>query len=163
VRTTPFRQCDTNVTDFSGPSTSLARLFRPWEVLRSLTRSEIGQTRASRNWRLTSLSGQTAKNSRKALTSELPPVPDMVRPRGECHEALRGAFWSDRFRLFEKKRRGAGRDCAPQPQRRCGMVEGRIGMVGARPRVNRRRPMSARQGERTERAAAMRGLEPEVL
>src|SRR5262249_47479340 len=28
--------------------------------------------------------GSTAKNSRKALTSELPPITDMVRPRGNA-------------------------------------------------------------------------------
>src|SRR5215831_2924839 len=28
--------------------------------------------------------GQTAKNSRKALTSELPPITDIVRPRGNA-------------------------------------------------------------------------------
>jgi hypothetical protein len=45
--------------------------------------------------------GQAAKNSRKALTSELAPITDMVRPRGNtlrlpsAAKPLRGS-WSDR-------------------------------------------------------------------
>jgi hypothetical protein len=34
---------------------------------------------------------QTAKNSRKALTSELPPITDMVRPRGNALRHPRAA------------------------------------------------------------------------
>src|SRR5262249_26267805 len=50
--------------------------------------------------RLMSPIGQTAKNSRKALTSELPPITDMVRPRGN---ALRIPSASKSFSVFEKK------------------------------------------------------------
>ena len=52
--------------------------------------------------------GRTAKNSRKALTSELPPITDMVRPRRNglrlpsAAKAAASSFWSDRFLFWEK-------------------------------------------------------------
>jgi hypothetical protein len=111
-------------------------------------------------------SGQTAKNSRKALTSELPSITNMVRPRGS---ALAFLVPQNRFRFFEKNRGWPRRDLAPRSQRRSRwsdgrrtfgwsamtsrlrtadretlrMVDGRrVRVVGARTRVNRRTPAS---------------------
>ena len=44
--------------------------------------------------------GKTAKNSRKALTSELPPITDMVWPRGNAPLAL--LVPQNRFRVLKK-------------------------------------------------------------
>jgi hypothetical protein len=52
--------------------------------------------------------GQTAKNSRKALTSEFPQITDLVRKRSSpfwCRQAVASSSWSERFRSFGKKSR----------------------------------------------------------
>ena len=69
---------------------------------------------------------QTAKNSRKALTSELPPITDMRAP-----EETLFAFVvpQNRFGLFGKNRGWADRDRAPQSQRRWGMVWSELRVV----------------------------------
>src|SRR4029077_2845321 len=66
--------------------------------------------------------GQTAKNSRKALTFELPSITNMVRPRGS---ALAFLVPQNRFRFFEKNRGWARRDLAPRSQRRSRWSDGR--------------------------------------
>ena len=45
--------------------------------------------------------GQSAKNSRKTLTSELPPITDMVWPRGNAVRQASEQLLVNRFRFLE--------------------------------------------------------------
>jgi hypothetical protein len=117
--------------------------------------------------------GRTAKNSPQALTSELPPVTDMVRPRGNASAAkpLRATSGHNSLLFFlEKIRRWAARDRAPRTQRRSRwsdgrMVDGRRRVIGAtRARCSRAfkvRTAAAHQRERrvADPGAAVSSLE----
>src|SRR5262249_16669330 len=91
-----------------------------------------GSRRHSRNWgdkALFSHIGQTAKNSRKALTSVLPSITDMARPRGNAPSP----YWPSRCELFlvrslpvfGKKSQMVGSRLLTADRRRCRMVDGR--------------------------------------
>src|SRR5262249_19998341 len=77
--------------------------------------------------------GQTAKNSRKALTSELPPITDMVRPRGNAlrlptaAKPLRAASGQIAFGFGKKSRMGGSRFPTADPET---LRDGRWSIVG---------------------------------
>jgi hypothetical protein len=71
-------------------------------------------------------------------------------------------FLEKSFQLLEKIRRWAGRDRAPQSQRRCAMIDGQRPVVGARTRVNRRRPMPGQRDALLPILAPMRKLKHSV-
>src|SRR5262249_48093011 len=100
--------------------------------------------------RLMSPMGQTAKNTLAALTSELPPITDMGRPRGNAlrlpcaAKPLRAASGQIAFGFWKKIADGRVAIAHGGPKDAAQKVDGRrVGVVGARTRADRRRPMPA--------------------